>query len=66
MQVERTDKEIIIRLLPSVDTDELLNYLNCTRYKKLTSTFRISQKSGHPCESNKKDWWSKNRHKFIR
>ena len=45
MLVERTKKEVIIRLSASVDTEDLQDFLNYARYKELTSTFKVSQKS---------------------
>ncbi len=43
MLVERTKKEVIIRLPASVNTDDLQDFLNYARYKELTSTFSVSQ-----------------------
>ncbi|MEO6229609.1 MAG: hypothetical protein ABJB11_04365 [Ferruginibacter sp.] len=44
MLVERTSKEVIIRLPASVDTEDLQDFLNYARYKELTSTFKTDQK----------------------
>lgn len=43
MTVERTDKEIIIRISSSVDTTELQHLLNFIRYNELTAKSRIRQ-----------------------
>jgi hypothetical protein len=44
MLVERTKKEVIIRLPASVDTEDLQDFLNYARYKELTSGFSVTQK----------------------
>jgi hypothetical protein len=44
MVIERTKKEVIIRLSPNVDTKDLQKFLNYARYKELTSTFKVSNK----------------------
>ena len=44
MIVERTNKEVIIRLPASVDTEDLQDFLNYARYKELTSSFKVDQK----------------------
>ena len=43
MDIERTKKEVIIRLSPNVDTEDLQKFLNYARYKELTSNFKVSQ-----------------------
>ncbi|MEI9934703.1 MAG: hypothetical protein WDM71_07580 [Ferruginibacter sp.] len=67
MLVERTKKEVIIRLPASVDTEELQDFLNYARYKELTSSFKIEQKEVDKLagEINSK-WWTKNRNKIIK
>lgn len=44
MLVERTDEGVIIRLPLSVGTEDLQDFLDCTHYKELTSSFKTSQK----------------------
>jgi hypothetical protein len=41
--IERTNKEIIIRLLPSIDTEELHELANYFRYKEITSSYTTNQ-----------------------
>lgn len=67
MLVERTNKEVIIRLPASVDTEDLQDFLNYARYKELTSSFNIDQKEADKLagEINSK-WWTKNRKKLIK
>lgn len=43
MVIERTNKEVIIRLSPNVDTEDLQKFLNYARYKELTANFKVSQ-----------------------
>lgn len=43
MIIERTKKEVIIRLPSSVNTEDLQKFLNYARYKELTSKFKVSQ-----------------------
>jgi hypothetical protein len=43
MIVERTKKEVIIRLSPNIDTEDLQKFLNYARYKELTANFKVSQ-----------------------
>ncbi len=44
MLIERTDKEVIIRLSVSVDTGDLHNFLNFSWYKEITSKFKMPKK----------------------
>ncbi len=43
MVIERTKKEVIIRLSPNVDTEDLQKFLNYARNKELTANFKVSQ-----------------------
>ncbi len=43
MVIERTKKEIIIRLSPNTNTDDLQNFIDYARYKELTSKFKVDQ-----------------------
>ncbi|HQS24148.1 MAG TPA: hypothetical protein PLC18_09355 [Sediminibacterium sp.] len=67
MLVERTNKEVIIRLPSSVDTEDLQDFLNYARYKELTANFKTDQKEIDKIanEINSK-WWTKNRNKLIK
>ena len=67
MLVERTEKEVIIKLPASVDTEDLQDFLNYARYKELTSNFSIDQKEVDKLarEANAK-WWTKNRQKLTK
>ena len=67
MLVERTSKEVIIRLPVSVDTEDLQGFLNYARYKELTSGFQIDQKTVDKlADQINGSWWSKNRKRLIK
>ena len=67
MLVERTKKEVIIRLPASVDTEDLQDFLNYARYKELTAGFKVDQKEVDKLSDQiNSKWWAKNRAKVIR
>ncbi len=67
MLVERTSKEVIIRLSASVDTEDLQDFLNYARYKELTSTFKTDQKEVDKLANDiNAKWWTKNKTKLIK
>lgn len=67
MLVERTNKEVIIRLPASVDTEDLQDFLNYARYKELTSNFNIDQKEVDKlADQINSKWWTKNRKKLVK
>ncbi len=67
MTVERTEKEVIIRLSPDVDTEDLQAFLNYARYKELTANYNVSQKEVDKLARQiNKDWWTKNKNRFIK
>ena len=66
MTIERTDKEIIIKLPATVDTEEIQDMVNYLRYKELTSGFKVPQSEVDKLASKiNKNWWKKNRKKYI-
>jgi hypothetical protein len=67
MLVERTPKEIIIRLPASVDTEDLQDFLNYARYKELTSKFKVEQNEVDKlADQINSKWWTKNRKKLVK
>lgn len=67
MLIERTIKEVIIRLPATVDTDDLQDFIDYARYKELTSNFKVAQKEvDRIAYKLNKDWWTKNRKHFIK
>ena len=66
MLVERTDKEVIIRLPASVDIEDLQELLNYARYKELTAGFKVEQNEVDKLANDiNANWWSENRSKLI-
>ena len=67
MVVERTDTEVIIRLSPLVNTEDLQTFLNYARYKELTSNFTSKQEEVNKLtEEINASWWKENRNKLIK
>jgi len=67
MLIERTNKEVIIRLPASVDTEDLQDFLNYARYKELTAEFKTDQKMVNKlAEQINAKWWTKNRSKLVK
>ncbi len=67
MIIERNNKEVIIRLPASVNTDDLQDFIDYTRYKELTSDSKATQKEIDELSTKiNKDWWAKNRKLFIK
>jgi hypothetical protein len=67
MVIERTTKEVIIRLPATVDTEDLQDFIDYARYKELTSKFKVSQKEVDKlADQINKNWWAKNRKKLTK
>ena len=67
MVIERTKKEVIIRLPSSIDTDGLQNIINYLSYKEATDKSQAKQEQVDKLAIEiKKGWWSKNRRRFIK
>jgi hypothetical protein len=67
MIIERTSKEVVIRLLPSVDTDELQELANFFRYKEITSNFSTPQSVVDKLSSEiNKNWYKANRERLLK
>ncbi len=67
MIIERTKKEVIIRLLPTVDTEELQELANFFRYKEITSKYSTKQDSVDELASEiNKNWYNANRERLIK
>ncbi len=67
MLVERTAKEVIIRLPATVDAEDLQEFLNYARYKELTADFEVPQSEVDKLatEINSK-YWAKNKSKLAK
>lgn len=67
MIIERTKKEVIIRLLPTVDTDELQELANYFRYKEITSKYKTPQIEVDKLSSGiNKNWYKVNRDRLLK
>ncbi|MCA6369640.1 MAG: hypothetical protein KA713_09115 [Chryseotalea sp. WA131a] len=67
MVIERTKKEVIIRLPSYIDTEGLQNLINYLIYKEATDKSQAKQDDVDKLAKEiKKGWWSKNRRRFIK
>jgi len=67
MLIERTDKEIIIRLPASTNIEDLQNMVDYARYKEVTSKSKASQEDiDKLIKEVKKGSWKKLRKKLIK
>jgi hypothetical protein len=67
MRIERTNKEVIVRLPVSADTEQLQDFVNYLRYIELTAKFKVSQKEvDRLADKVNASWWKKNRKHFVR
>jgi hypothetical protein len=67
MKIERTDKEIIIRIPASVDTEGLQELVDYVRYKEITSKFEVDQNDVDKLSDEiNESWWSKNKDRFLK
>jgi hypothetical protein len=67
MIIERNSNEVIIRIPASVNTEDLQDFIDYTRYKELTSNSKVSQKEiDELAEKVNKDWWTENKKRFVK
>ncbi|MVN20398.1 hypothetical protein [Mucilaginibacter arboris] len=67
MLIERTNKEVIIRLPASVDTTELQRLVDYLTYKEATANSKASQEQvDELAKEVKKGWWKANRDRLIK
>lgn len=67
MIIERTNKEIIIRLPSYVDTDGLQRLIDYLSYKEATSKSKAKQSDVDALARDiKKGWWEVNKSRFIK
>lgn len=67
MLIERTSREVIIRLPASVDTTGLQRLVDYLIYKEATAHSKATQDQVDQLAIEvKKDWWKKNRKRFIK
>ena len=66
MIIERTSKEVIIRLSPTVKTDELQELVNYFRYKEITSKYSTPQDVVDQLSSAvNTNWYKDNRERIL-
>ncbi len=67
MVIERTSKEVIIRLPSYVNTDGLQRLVDYLIYKEATAKSKAQQDIVDLLSSEiKQDWWKNNRSRFIK
>lgn len=67
MIIERTSKEVIIRLPSYVDTDGLQRLVDYLTYKEATAKSKAKQSDVDTLAIEaKKGWWAKNRSRLIK
>lgn len=66
MLIERTSREVIIRLPSSVETTGLQRFVDYLTYKEATANSQAVQDQMDKLANEvKKRWWKKNRKRFI-
>ena len=67
MQVERLDKEILVRIPFDQYSEKLQEMLDLIRYAELTSKSTATQEEIDDLASEvNKSWWRKNRSRFVK
>ena len=65
LTIERTEKEIIIRLPADLAVDDIQRMLDYLSYKQAVKSSQASQADADQLASEvKKGWWEKNKHRF--
>lgn len=67
MQIERTDKEILIRVSPDTDLPGLQRLMDNIRFREIASKSKATQEQiDKLADESKADWWKKNKSRFIK
>ncbi len=67
MVIERTNKEVIIRLPSNVDTKGLQRLVDYLTYKEATAKSKAKQSDVNALAKEvKKGWWANNRSRFVK
>lgn len=67
MQIERTDKEILIRLSSGTDLVGLQRVLDYLKFREIASRSKASQNQiDELANESKESWWSKNKSRFVK
>jgi len=67
MIIERNRKEVVIRLSPKIDTDELQDLADYLRYKEITAGYKTDQSVVDQLASDlNRNWYKTNRDRLIK
>lgn len=67
MIIERTDKEILIRIPNSVDIEGAQRIIDYVRYQEVTSKSKAAQEDVDTiADEINRDWWEKNKDTFLK
>jgi len=67
MQIERTNKEIVIRLPSDVDIVGLQRILDYLKFREIASKSKATQEQiDELAKESKSSWWSKNKNQLIK
>ncbi|MCF8230746.1 MAG: hypothetical protein K9J27_01055 [Bacteroidales bacterium] len=67
MKIERTDKEILIRIPNSIDKESVQRIIDYVRYQELTSKSKAKQEDVDKLAAEvNKNWWEKNKDSFLK
>jgi len=67
MIIERTDKEILIRIPNTVDIEGVQRIIDYIRYQEVTSKSKASQEDVDKlADEVNKGWWKKNKDTFLK
>ena len=67
MIIERTNKEILIRIPNTVDVEGAQRIIDYIRYQEVTSKSKATQEDvDNLTDEINKDWWDKNKDTFLK
>ncbi|MDE0471240.1 MAG: hypothetical protein OXH57_04815 [Ekhidna sp.] len=67
MDIQRTDKEILLRLPANIDTLGLQRMIDYLKYKEATAKSNTDQEEiDKLANESKATWWKEHKHRFIK
>ncbi len=67
MQIERTEKEILIRVSANTDLTGLQRILDYIKFREMASKSKVTQEQiDELAKESKSSWWEKNKSRFIK
>lgn len=67
MIIERTDREILIRIPNSVDIEGAQRIIDYIRYQEITSKSKATQEDVDKLAAEvNRSWWEKNKNSFLK